>query len=178
MSHDYRDLIRLFNRTFEQSHNTHLVKGDDEPVYLPADETHLRHRIIFAHGYYASAMHELAHWFIAGEKRRELEDYGYWYNPDGRDAAQQAEFEKVEIKPQAVEWGLCVAAGFKFNVSTDNLNGAEPDRESFKRNVKAQVDIYLEKGFPTRAAQFMRVLAAHYEQPYPITAGQFEEPHV
>ena len=69
------------------------------PIYLPADAAHPRHRIIFARGFYASALHEpeIAHWCIAGEQRRLLElittDYGYWYEPDGRDAITQAAFE-------------------------------------------------------------------------------------
>ncbi|WP_417667272.1 elongation factor P hydroxylase, partial [Pseudidiomarina sp.] len=39
---------------------------------------------------------EMSHWCIAGEKRRQLEDYGYWYLPDGRDAQQQHAFEQAE----------------------------------------------------------------------------------
>ena len=101
--------------------NTELVAGDDEPIYLPADAEHRHHRIVFAHGFYASALHEIAHWLVAGAKRRDQEDYGYWYCPDGRDKAQQLAFEQVEVKPQAIEWALSVAAGFNFNVSVDNL---------------------------------------------------------
>ncbi|GAM69307.1 transporting ATPase [Vibrio sp. JCM 19236] len=26
-------------------------------------------------------MHEIAHWCVAGPKRRLLEDFGYWYEP-------------------------------------------------------------------------------------------------
>ncbi len=33
-----------------------------------------------------------------------LPDLGYWYAPDGRIEEQQALFEQVEIKPQAIEW--------------------------------------------------------------------------
>ena len=38
MNHRYEDLIEIFNNTFLESENTILVKGDDEPIYLPADE--------------------------------------------------------------------------------------------------------------------------------------------
>jgi len=79
--------------------------------------------VIFAHGFYASALHEVAYWCIAGEKRRQLVDYGYWYCPDGRDIQTQHQFENVEIKPQALEWLFCVASDFPFNVSCDNLQG-------------------------------------------------------
>ncbi len=137
MNHHYQQLIDIFNTCFSGEYNTHLVKGDDEPIYLPADEESPHHRVIFAHGYYASAMHEISHWCIAGEERRKQVDFGYWYCPDGRDALTQSQFEAVEIKPQALEWMFCVAAGFPFNVSCDNLEGdCEPDRMIFQRKVR------------------------------------------
>ena len=80
-----------------------MIRGDDEPLYLPADKNFTYHQIIFAHGYYASALHEISHWCMAGKQRRLLEDFGYWYMPDGRDVDQQKTFEQVEIKPQAKE---------------------------------------------------------------------------
>lgn len=82
-------LIELFNTLFVPLHNTVLEHSPDEPIYLPADSTHAHHRICFAHGYFASALHEIAHWCIAGEARRQLVDFGYWYAPDGRNAEQQ-----------------------------------------------------------------------------------------
>lgn len=151
-------LIDLFNRTFGDF-NTRLVRGTDEPIYLPADHQTPYHRIVFAHGFFASALHEIAHWCIAGKQRRLLEDYGYWYCPDGRNQAQQAEFERVEIKPQAIEWAFTEAAGRRFQVSTDNLNGAPPNREAFTRNVEAQLNWYREHGFPERAARFIAALS-------------------
>ncbi|OJF68563.1 hypothetical protein BK026_07050 [Alteromonas sp. V450] len=150
-------LITLFNSTFKDF-NTRLVLGDDEPIYIPAGGAKPYHQIVFAHGFFSSALHEIAHWCIAGEKRRLLEDYGYWYCPDGRDAAQQADFEKVEVKPQAIEWAFTEAAGRTFQVSTDNLNGAEPDREGFTRNVAAQLKRYKSEGFPPRAERFINAL--------------------
>jgi len=122
--HNYQDLIVCFNATFTNTENTVLVKGDHEPIYIPAKSSHQHHQIVFAHGYFASALHEISHWCIAGKQRRLLEDYGYWYCPDGRDVKQQTEFEKVEVKPQAIEWAFSCASGKPFAVSTDNLNGA------------------------------------------------------
>ena len=158
---DVPTLISLFNSTFEDF-NTRLVLGDDEPIYIPAGNEKPYHQIVFAHGFFSSALHEIAHWCIAGEKRRLLEDYGYWYCPDGRDAAQQADFEKVEIKPQAIEWAFTEAAGRKFQVSTDNLNGAEPDREGFTRNVAAQLEAFKTNGFPPRAERFIQALSSEF----------------
>ena len=171
--HDISDLKNIFDSQFGQSHNTRLVRGDDEPIYLPANETCGYHQVIFAHGFYASALHEIAHWLVAGEARRLQEDYGYWYCPDGRDKTQQAEFEKVEVKPQAIEWALSVSAGFNFNVSVDNLNGEQSCRFSFQQNVHAKVIELIEGGFNSRTEQLLKALADFYETPWPLTAEQF-----
>ena len=173
MAHNYQDLISLFDATFFTAYNTKLIKGDDEPIYLPVNESCAYHRIIFAHGYYASALHEIAHWCLAGPARRQLEDFGYWYEPDGRDKEQQQAFEKVEIKPQAIEWAFCVAAGKKFTVSVDNLNGYQGDTRPFKRAVHQQVQEYLAVGFPKRAQQFIEALATFYQVELPLDASQF-----
>lgn len=171
MSFCYQDLIVLFNQTFASRYHTRLERGDDEPIYLPADENVPYHRVIFAHGFFASALHEVAHWLLAGEARRLQEDYGYWYCPDGRDGAQQAQFEDVEVKPQAIEWALSLCCGFHFNVSCDNLNGSvEPDRHAFKARVREQALCYVAKGFPERAKVLMQTLARHYQQSLPKAA--------
>ncbi|MEM6049206.1 elongation factor P hydroxylase [Erwinia sp. P7711] len=175
-THHYSQLIEIFDRCFFQDFQTRLIKGDDEPIYLPADEQVDYHRVIFAHGYYASALHEISHWCIAGSERRKQVDFGYWYCPDGRDAMTQHQFEAVEVKPQSLEWMFCVAAGFPFNVSCDNLNGdCEPDRIAFQRKVHAQVMMHLEKGLPARPARFVTELCSYYSTP-PLTAAQFPWP--
>ncbi|NUY56332.1 MULTISPECIES: elongation factor P hydroxylase [Salinivibrio] len=167
MTHNYHDLIQLFNQTFLATFNTELLLGGDEPIYLPANSNHPHHRVIFARGFFASALHEIAHWTIAGEKRRQLEDYGYWYHPDGRDADTQAAFEAVEVKPQAIEWILAASCGFRFQVSCDNLSGVEPDRHAFAGKVRHQVIDYLSdaeasSALPVRAKQFSDTLRDFY----------------
>lgn len=168
----YSDLIEIFEATFFKKFNTELICGDDEPIYLPADDTYPHHRIIFAHGFYASALHEIAHWLVAGEQRRLLEDYGYWYEPDGRTAQQQAEFEKVEVVPQAIEWGIAVSCGFQFDVSADNLSGIEIDRLAFKHRVHRQLLNYLESGFSPRSQLFLDACAKFYNTD-PLTPSMF-----
>lgn len=177
MQHQYQTLIMLFEQTFFSQYNTRLVKGAKEPVYLPANNQCNYHQIIFAHGYFSSALHEIAHWCIAGESRRLLEDYGYWYVPDGRDQQQQNQFEHVEVKPQALEWAFCVAANKPFNVSADNLNGCEADTTGFRLNVYQQVQCYLKNGFPERANKFIHALAQYYQVSIPLTLSQFELDH-
>jgi len=174
--HHYQQLVDIFDGCFADDFQTRLIKGDDEPIYLPADDTSPWHRVVFAHGFYASALHEISHWCVAGEARRKLVDFGYWYCPDGRDAQTQSQFESVEIKPQALEWLFCVAAGFPFNVSCDNLEGdCEPDRIAFQRKVHAQVMCYLEQGIPARPARFIAALADYYGTPA-LTAARFPWP--
>lgn len=166
MNHQYQDLIDIFNQTFYADYNTKLELGGDEPIYLPADERVSYHRIIFARGFYASALHEIAHWCVAGPQRRLLEDFGYWYELDGRTAQVQAEFEKVEIRPQAYEWILAISAGFPFTVSCDNLNGDfEPDRLAFMSKVHSEVLKILEQGLPQRVKMLSEALRAFYQTP-------------
>jgi hypothetical protein len=174
IQHNYQDLILLFEQAFSQSYNTRLIKGDDEPLYLPANSEVDYHQVIFARGYYASAFHEVAHWCHAGKKRRLLEDYGYWYEPDGRDESQQHKFEQVEVIPQAIEWAFNVAAQKSFHVSADNLNGFQTDTTKFKMKVYQQVLFFIEHGFPVRAQRFIEVLANFYNVPIPLTAMQFK----
>ncbi len=175
-THHYEQLITLFDRCFSDEFQTRLIKGDDEPIYLPADAESPWNRVVFAHGFYASALHEISHWCIAGEARRKLVDFGYWYCPDGRDALTQSQFEAVEVKPQALEWMFCTAAGFPFNVSCDNLDGdCEPDRIAFQRKVHAQVMSYLTSGIPDRPARYITALAEFYGRPS-LTASQFPWP--
>ena len=151
-------LILHFNHWFSHL-NVNLVKGDFEPEYFPATVTQPA-RIQFAHGFFNSALHEISHWSIAGEQRRLLPDLGYWYAPDGRTQEQQALFEQVEIKPQAIEWLFAQAFGRKFRVSLDNLTGEGGDGRTFKDNVFAQVQRYFngEAKLPRDAKRFVECI--------------------
>ena len=171
--HQYQDLITIFNDCFFASYNTRLVKGEDEPIYLPANKDRNYHAIFFAHGFFSSALHECAHWLIAGEARRKLEDFGYWYLPDGRNAEQQTLFQSVEVKPQAMEWILSKASGHKFRLSIDNLNGEDIDKNPFKQAVFAQVMHYCQQGLPERARQFRQALCSFYRSSLELAADDF-----
>lgn len=156
------ELIRLFNERFIPLHNTELICCEEEPIYRPADDKHPHNRIIFAHGFFASALHEIAHWCIAGQERRRLEDFGYWYQPDGRTEEQQRIFESVEIKPQALEWIFSVASNHPFHFSADNLNGNAGVSATFQQNVHEQVRHYLSHGMPSDAETWTKILSKHY----------------
>ena len=161
--HQYQDLITIFNNCFFEKYNTLLIKGSDEPLYLPASERQPHHSLFFAYGFFASALHECSHWLIAGKERRMQVDFGYWYAPDGRSSQEQALFQTVEVKPQALEWILSVASGCRFRTSIDNLNGKESDTQAFKLAVYEQVKTYCKEGLPLRSQIFRDALCHFYK---------------
>lgn len=157
-------LLNQLNPWLEKNWLTRLVAAKDEPFYQPKSPEQPYHQIQFAHGYFNSALHELAHWSIAGEQRRLLDDYGYWYEPDGRSAEQQACFERVEVKPQAIEWFFAQACGRPFRLSVDNLSLIEPDNDSFQRAVVQQAQVYQAIGLPARAQKIQKLLCDGFGQ--------------
>ena len=161
--HHCDQLVDIFNQAFSDGYNTRLVKGGKEPEYLPADDDCHYHRIIFTRDYFASALHEIAHWCIAGEQRRQQHDYGYWYAPDGRNIQQQQQFEQVEVKPQALEWLFSTAAKTPFRVSADNLDSALGASDTFKASIVEQVHHYCEQGMGERPAKFIQALSVFYQ---------------
>ena len=173
MQHHCQDLITLFDNCFLADYNTCLRGGYPEPEYLPADASEPHHRILFTRDYFRSALHEVAHWCVAGAERRLLPDFGYWYAPDGRSAEQQRTFEQVEVKPQALELIFCLAAGHRFDVSTDNLSGEATDPEPFRAKVRAQALSYLDAGLKERPARFVEALLAFYRPGATLSAGSF-----
>ncbi|MFN3578934.1 MAG: elongation factor P hydroxylase [Pseudomonas sp.] len=176
MKHDCADLISLFAECFAADYQTCLVGGGLEPEYVPAAAPQAQHQIIFTRDYFRSALHEVAHWCVAGAQRRQLRDFGYWYAPDGRDADQQRAFEQVEVKPQALEWLFCQATGHPFSVSLDNLSGEATDSQPFEQAVREQVLSYLDGALPQRPRDFIDALLGYYRPGAGLTADQFVLP--
>ncbi len=171
---DCCDLIAIFNSVFCASHNTCLVGGASEPEYRPADQDSMLHRIFFTRNYSASALHEIAHWCIAGSDRRKRIDYGYWYVPDGRNCQQQSLFERVEIKPQALEWIFSQACGLKFRVSLDNLHGDIAESYStFKQDIVAQAKKYCDNGLQGRAMLWLIALQNYSGRPSALNPAYY-----
>lgn len=158
-SMDANLLIELFNAAFYQSTNTRLMGGGHEPEYRPSDVLCPFNRITFSHDYIASALHEIAHWCIAGKVRQNLVDYGYWYEPDGRSPDQQTEFERVEVKPQALEWIFSNACQLPFKVSVDNLAADANPSVSFKQAIAVQAKTFCNTGLNERAAKWVQQLS-------------------
>ena len=149
-------LMRLFNQEFAESDKTELIGDAAEPYYEPGSP----HRIYFRADYVRSALHEVAHWCVAGRRRRQLSDYGYWYSPDGRNADQQQAFFAVEARPQAVERCFCEAIGMAFSPSVDNVGAQiEPQQlQRFEARIEEWCDQFAQSGLPSRAARFVTAL--------------------
>ena len=159
--HDATDLERIFADCFSASHRTVLVGGGDEPLYTPATDD-APATILYREDFFASALHEMAHWCVAGAHRRTLVDWGYWYAPDGRTPEQQAAFERVEVLPQALEWIFADACGWRFQLSADNVESGMGPSEAFACAVRARRDSLLAEGLDGRARKLEAALAASY----------------
>ncbi|MDY6828221.1 MAG: elongation factor P hydroxylase [Pseudomonadota bacterium] len=157
---DAAAIARVFDREFRVTHHTALIGGASEPWYRPAGPHSTLHEVHFTRDYAASALHEAAHWCIAGARRRLLEDYGYWYCPGERTPREQLAFERVEARPQAIEWWLSAASGRGFRVSLDNLGAELAAAEArFVPQVRGALNTMLEQGsMPPRAMQLGRAL--------------------
>ncbi|MFV0276297.1 MAG: elongation factor P hydroxylase [Parahaliea sp.] len=179
---DSARLERVFERCFGASERTRLIGGAMEPEYVPAGETGpggvcQHHRLYYRQDYFASALHEVAHWCIAGLTRRRQRDFGYWYIPDGRSPAQQAAFQQVEVAPQALEWCLARACGHPFRVSLDNLEGGEAARReelAFKRAVCAAARERCRRGLSPRAACLFDALVVEFGTGISVGQLQFD----
>ena len=152
------DWIDHLNREVMPDLQTRLVGGFAEPFYQAPTRT-APAEVQFTRDYERSALHELAHWCIAGDVRLKQDDYGYWYTPDGRTSSQQQQFFRVEVKPQALERHFCDALGIPFDVSADNLENTDVDGiETFKRDVEHQYTHYASIGLPERASVIYQCL--------------------
>lgn len=152
-----REIAGCFNRTLGPESRVRLIGGAKEPLYLP-DEAGWS-VIRYTRDYAASALHELAHWCIAGSSRRRKVDYGYWYVPPPRCAADRASFAAVELPVQALESVLAAACGLDFRVSVDDPGSDPAFADRFRRAVAARASCFTSQSLPPRAARLARLLA-------------------
>lgn len=157
-----KNIENWFNASIGQAHSVELVGGGSEPEYQPANTTHWA-KIIYRDDYLASALHEIAHWSLAGTQRKQMADYGYWYTPEGRDDKQQAAFMNVEAKPQAVEWWLSRTLGVRFQVSLDNPEAHCSEHvQHFVKRVSMQAQSYAQWGLPTMVRMVIDSARAYF----------------
>ena len=165
MSSDEK-VARTFNCLFAKSHNTVIIGGALEPLYTPPRHN-ARGLIRYTRNYTLSALHEIAHWCIAGSERRRLIDYGYWYLPPPRSSALQQSFFAVEARAQALEWLFADAVGISFQLSADDVHPSDDSegandiiaKAAFAERVERRVDAWRTQGLPERADQMLRALA-------------------
>ena len=147
----HHEIAQRFNTAFGRTLRTVLVGGAAEPLYLPVAAG--RPAIIrYTRDYAQSALHEVAHWCLAGSRRRALVDYGYWYEPPPRSASAQARFEAVETPVQGLEYLLALVAGVRFHVSADNLGVSNEGLSRLELRIQASARQRLAAPFPLRTA--------------------------
>lgn len=174
-------LVILFASVFPE---LEIIGGADEPFYqapvyrssyqssFSQDKTlaneltgteklQSKAKLFFRANYPRSLLHELSHYCLAGKARRQLDDFGYWYTPCGRDEAQQRAFEQVEARPQGLEKALCEAIGIAFSPSLDDFSG-NPASAEFIEELEAHYQQMLTAPPPSarRALEALR----HYRQ--------------
>ncbi|MEP5566618.1 MAG: elongation factor P hydroxylase, partial [Halioglobus sp.] len=173
---DCARLEAVFDRCFADSENTRLIGGAAEPFYQPATIDQPINLLYFREDYFASALHEIAHWCIAGAERRKQLDFGYWYAPEGRSDDEQKSFEQVEVKPQALEWYFSSACHYPFRISVDNFgaSGELPDTSQFRCDLVAQALYWQETLLPERALQFFNALAKEFETDIDVDVLEFD----
>ncbi|ADZ91422.1 elongation factor P hydroxylase [Marinomonas mediterranea] len=133
-----RDIESVFHTCFFEKFNTVLMGDAEEPFYRASVNSQPA-RIEYRHDYISSALHETAHWCVAGTERRQHDDFGYWYEPDSRSLSQQKIFEDVEVLPQAYECLFQWSLGRAFRVSADNLALPDYDSTPFQNRVLEKV---------------------------------------
>ena len=146
-----------FNDCFGEKYRVEMRGGEEEPVYIPPIEDGLG-KLIYRSDYASSALHEAAHWCIAGVARRALVDFGYEYSSPPRTSEQQDQFFRFECRVQALEWIFSDCAQVTFHPSADNL---EADTGQFLGQLelaKVRELHRLENQFHSRASVFSRSL--------------------
>jgi elongation factor P hydroxylase len=151
-------LIALLNNEYLGQFNTQIIGGFDEPFYK-ASVVGEPAEIQYSYDFIRSALHELSHWCVAGEERRKLDDYGYWYAADGRNQQQQDEFFKLEVRPQTIEWAFSIICGVNFEASVDNLNNSVLGVDEFKNNLVNKMNKYIAVGFGIRVTEIINLIA-------------------
>ncbi len=137
-------IVNAFNNCFRESENTVLVGGADEPWYLPASENHGQEvAVLYCRSdYAASALHEIAHWCLAGPARRRLADFGFTYLEPPRSHKEQVAFFNAELRTQSLERVFSRSAKLAFRVSADNFDSAQAALvERFARQVFAYASV-------------------------------------
>jgi elongation factor P hydroxylase len=159
-------VVDTFETCLGKPYKTLLIGGFSEPEYVPQIDAEPA-QIRFREDFLSSALHEIAHWCIAGSERRAQHDFGYWYWPEGRGAEQQLAFEQAEVRPQAIEWIFANACGQSFHLSRDN-HGPAGQWSAFDLAgaTSAMAIELIQTSLPNRADIFAEALALEFDLPH------------
>ncbi len=142
-----------FNACFSEKFQVSMVGGGKEPIYLPGDSATLA-CLVYREDYPSSALHEAAHWCIAGLGRRRQIDFGYTYSPPPRTPKAQQNFFELEERVQALEWIFSDAACVDFHASADNLEVGTGNFQERLVSAKDKLAIWIEDVCDPRARTF------------------------
>ena len=150
----HSDVARVFNLAFVD-YKVVMNGGHAEPLYVPGVRVAEIH---YTQDHAASALHEAAHWCIAGQRRRRLKDYGYFYSPPPRTEVDRARFEAVEVEAQSMELLFSEAAGLLFQPSTDDVDAPDNRLGTFSHRILIRARERRRLGLPERAEKFVTAL--------------------
>jgi elongation factor P hydroxylase len=131
------------------------VLANEAALRVPRSRAIIRYNRDYAR----SALHEIAHWCIAGSERRQRVDYGYSYHPPPRNVAQQQAFFFAERRVQGLERLFALAVGIDFRVSADNV--AVTDVGLFAADVVATSEQMRAAGLAGRARSMIDAFLRH-----------------
>jgi elongation factor P hydroxylase len=137
-----------------------IIGGADEPFYQ-APSKGASAILFYREDFPRSLLHELAHYCLAGPKRRALDDFGFWYLPSGRTAADQTRFEVVEARPQGLERRFCEIVGLAFEPSLDDFSGRPPSLAFLEKLESAYIEMKTQP--PTTASDALMRLQAYVD---------------
>jgi elongation factor P hydroxylase len=155
---DDQNITQIFADCFQAEYATQLTGGATEPEYVPSRSADGMNQLFYRENFVASALHETAHWCIAGPERRLHRDFGYSYLPPPRTARQQADFFAAELKVQTLEMIFDAAAGLDFVPSADHLG---VDLYDFRQQLEAHqkaVETWMMTSCDKRARTFAQSL--------------------
>lgn len=133
----------LINAFLDIFPNLKIIGGAAEPFYV-APTPITKATIYFRSNYPRSLLHEISHYCLAGERRRKIDDFGYWYSPCGRTEEEQHRFEIAEARPQGLEKTLCEILGLEFSPSLDDFSGRPPSISFTQQLEKAYQEMQMQ----------------------------------
>ena len=135
-----------------------VIQGGAEEPFYEAAKNGKKAILYFRDNYPRSLLHELSHFCLSGDRRRKLDDFGYWYFPCGRTEEEQLLFEKVEARPQGLEKAMCEALGIKFSPSLDDFSGMPASEDFLQQLDKAYQEMLISA--PPTASKVLVALSA------------------